>query len=85
MIGTVSKYDRIAGIGWIVPKDPTLPDFFVIPKFIAADKHHRFLAAGQRVEFDPFDIEGKPQAHNVRVISQTIAVQCSASITRDRR
>jgi len=77
MLGTVIKYDRVAAYGFIVADDPTLPDFFVIPKFIQADRHHRFLAPGFRVEFDPIDIETKPQAHNVRVISRTIAIQRS--------
>jgi cold shock CspA family protein len=78
MFGTVIKYDRAAAYGFIVSDDPTLPDFFVIPKFIQADRHHRFLVPGFRVEFDPVDIEAKPQAHNVRVISRMIAIQRSA-------
>jgi|HubBroStandDraft_1064217.scaffolds.fasta_scaffold291667_2 cold shock CspA family protein len=79
MLGTVAKYDRIAAYGWIVADDSSLPDFFVIPKFMDADRHHRFLMAGWRVDFDPFDIDGKPQAHNVRVISRTIVRQVSDS------
>ncbi len=75
MLGTVTRYDRLTAIGWILPDDETLPDFFVIPKFMDEDKHHRFLMAGWRVEFTPFDIEGKPQAHDVRIISKTIARQ----------
>ena len=78
MLGTVAKYDRIGAFGFIVADLPGLPDFFVIPKFIEADRHHRFLVPGYRVEFDPFDIEGKPQAHNVRVVSRTVAIQRSA-------
>jgi cold shock CspA family protein len=77
MFGTVIKYDRITAIGWILPDDETLPDFFVIPKFMIADRHHRFLLPGWRVEFDPIDADGKPQAHNVRVIQRTIARQTS--------
>jgi cold shock CspA family protein len=80
MLGTVSRYERLAAYGFIVADDPTLPDFFVIPKYMDADRHHRFLVAGWRVEFDPYDIDGKPQAHNVRVVSRTIAVQRSAAL-----
>jgi cold shock CspA family protein len=75
LTGTVLRYDRVAAYGWIVADDETLPDFFVIPKFMDADKHHRFLVPGWRVDFEPFDIDGKPQAHNVRVISRRIARQ----------
>jgi cold shock CspA family protein len=81
MLGTCIKYDRIAAYGFIVADEPCLPDFFVIPKFIDADKHHRFLFPGWRVEFDPVDIDGKPQAHNVRIISRPIARQVSAPVT----
>jgi hypothetical protein len=45
-----------------------------------ADRHHRFLMAGWRVEFDPFDIDGKPQAHNVRILSRTIARQVGGAL-----
>ena len=75
MLGTVIKYDRFACVGWIVADDESLPDFFVIPKFMDADRHHRFLMAGWRVEFTPFDIDGKPQAHNVKILSRTITRQ----------
>jgi cold shock CspA family protein len=78
MLGTVIKYDRITAVGWILSDDPTLPDFFVIPKFMLEDKRHRFLMAGWRVEFDAIDIDGNPQAHNVRIISRPIAIQRSA-------
>src|SRR5579862_2337866 len=80
MLGKVIKYDRIAGYGFIVSdQQDDLPDFFVLPKFIEADRHHRFLVPGWRVEFEPFDIDGKPQAHHVRVISKTIAIQRGAA------
>jgi cold shock CspA family protein len=76
MTGVVIKYDRLAAYGFILPDDPTLPDFFVCPKFIDADKPRRFLVVGQRVEFTPVDTEtAKPQAHNVRVLPMTIARQ----------
>lgn len=78
MFGTVSVFNRIKRFGFVVPDDPNLPDFFVIPKFIVGEKHRLFLVPGWRVEFDPIDVEGKPQAHNVRVISRTIALQRSA-------
>jgi cold shock CspA family protein len=78
MFGTVTAFDRIRGYGFVVPDDLNLPDFFVIPKFIVGDKHHRFLMPGWRVEFDPLDVDGKPQAHNVKIISKTIAIQRSA-------
>jgi len=77
MFGTVIKYDRVSAYGFIVSDDPTLPDFFVCPKFIDRDRHHRFLVPGQRVEFDPVDLDTKPQAHNVRVVPVTIAWQVS--------
>ena len=78
MFATVSKYNRAVGFGFIVPDDDSLLDFFVCPKFINNDKHHRFLVVGQLVEFDPIDIEGKPQAHNVRIVYPfTIARQVS--------
>lgn len=85
LTGTVSRYDRIAGYGFIISDQPDLPDFFVLPKFIEADRHHRFLVPGWRVEFEPFDIDGKPQAHNVRVISRTIAIQRGAAPSGETR
>jgi cold shock CspA family protein len=82
MLGTVIKYDRISGYGFIVSDDPTLPDFFVCPRFIDADRHHRFLVPSQRVEFDPVDVATKPKALNVRVIPTTIARQTSGEAVR---
>jgi cold shock CspA family protein len=84
MFGTVIKYDRITAVGWILSDDPTLPDFFVIPKFMLEDKRHRFLMAGWRVEFTPVDPDGNPQAHDVRIISRPIAIQRSAPTTGGR-
>ena len=78
MFGIVTKYDRVSAYGFILPDDPAQPDFFVCPKLIIADKHHRFLVPGQRVEFDPVEVDGKTQAHNVRVIPVIIARQTSA-------
>jgi cold shock CspA family protein len=78
MLGTVTKYNRVRGYGFILPDDETLPDFFVLPKFIVEPKCRRFLMAGWRVEFDPVDIDDNPQAHNVRIVARTIAIQRSA-------
>jgi cold shock CspA family protein len=69
MFGTVSKYDRVKGYGFILPDDQSLPDFFTCAKLVDANRHHRFLIPGQRVEFDPVDLETRPAAHNVRVVS----------------
>jgi cold shock CspA family protein len=82
MFGTVIKYDRLKTFGFILPDDPSLPDFFVCPKFITANKSRRFLMPGWRVEFTPVDIDGKPQAHDVRVLSTTIAVQLSEPMSK---
>jgi cold shock CspA family protein len=78
MTGVVANYDRKVGWGFIIPDDPELPDFFVHYTFIQADKFQRFLRVGQKVEFDPFDERGKPQARNVRKLSTQIAIQSSA-------
>ena len=84
MLGTISKYDRVKGYGFILPDDETLPDFFVCAKFIDLSRHLRFLVAGQRVEFDAIDPDGRSQAHNVRVLPTTIAVQHSAEFGGNR-
>lgn len=81
MFGTVSKYDRIRGVGFIVPDDLTLPDLLAIPKFIDANRYMRFLIACQRVEFEPADMDTKPIAHNIRVIPTVIAAQRSGPPT----
>jgi cold shock CspA family protein len=75
--GVVLKYDRIAGYGFVASTDnPDLPDFFVHLSFIEAPtKGQRFLRVGQGVEFEPFDIEGRPQALHVKKFPTTIAVQ----------
>lgn len=82
MFGTVAKYDRMKGYGFILPDDASLPDFFVCPKLIDANRHFRFLIPGQRVEFDPVDVSTKPAAHNVRVLPTTIARQTSDTAVR---
>jgi cold shock CspA family protein len=78
MIGVVASYDRRVGWGFIIPDDGDLPDFFVHYSFIQADKFQRFLRVGQKVEFDPTDVDGKPQARNVRKLPTLIAHQTSA-------
>jgi len=81
MLGTVTRYDRLAAYGFIVPDNPTLPDFFTCPKFIQATKPHRFLVPGQRVEFDPVNVDtDRPQAHNVRVTPTAISIQRSTPV-----
>jgi len=77
MQGTVLQYSRQTGWGFIRPDDPDLPDFFVCYRFIqAASKFERYVKSGQRVEFTPVDIDTKPQAHDVRVLTPiTIVVQ----------
>jgi len=86
MLGTVVHYNRLASYGFITPDDPTLPDHFVCATFINADKPRRFLIVGQRVEFDPVATDtAKPQAHNVRVIPTTIAIQRSAPVAGGSR
>jgi cold shock CspA family protein len=77
MEGTVLKYNRQTGWGFIRPDSPDSPDFFVCYKFVeAASKFERYLKPGQRVQFDAVDPDTKPQAHHVRLISPiTIARQ----------
>lgn len=77
MLGTTIKYDRVKGYGFILPDDETMPDFFVLPRFIVEHRSRRFLMAGWRVEFDPVEVDGNPQAHNVRIITRPIAIQRS--------
>ena len=73
MQGTVTKYDRARSYGFILPDDENLPDYFVVPKFIA--DRMKFLMPGWRVEFTPVETEGHFQAHDVRVLSRVIAIQ----------
>ena len=68
MFGTVSRFTRQFGFGFVVPDDPNEPCYFVHHSFIQANPAKRFLVAGQRVEFDPVEVDGKPQAYNVRKI-----------------
>jgi cold shock CspA family protein len=77
MLGTVTKYDRIRGFGFIVPDDPTLPDFFVCPRLMDCGKHQRFLMVGQRVEFEPANVDTQPEARHIRKFPMTIARQTS--------
>jgi cold shock CspA family protein len=79
MEGTVLQFNRQTGWGFIRPDSPDQPDFFVCYKFINAEtKFERFLKAGQRVSFDPTDIDTKPQARNVSKLPTVIAIQRSA-------
>jgi cold shock CspA family protein len=76
MFGTVSVYNRPKGFGFILADDNSLPDFFCCAKFInVANKHLKYLVPGQRVAFDPVDIETKPAAHNVRIIGPQIVAK----------
>jgi cold shock CspA family protein len=80
MLGTCIRYDRVRAFGFIAPDNEDLPDFFVCPKLIVSEKNHRrYLLPGFRVEFEPFDVEGRPQARNVRIIARTVVVQRSAA------
>jgi cold shock CspA family protein len=81
MQGTVVRYDRTKGFGFITPADPSLPDFFVhVSDVVAANKHLRFLVVGQPVEFDPTAIDTKPKATNVRRLPMTVARQVSEAV-----
>jgi cold shock protein len=68
LVGIVRTYSRKHGYGFIIPATPesTDPDRFVSHAFINAEKGSQFLIPGQRVEFDPHDDNGRPQARNVR-------------------
>ena len=77
MQGTVTKYDRAKSYGFILPDDENLPDYFVVPKFIA--DRMKFLMPGWRVEFTPVEVDGKFQAHDIHVVSRVIAVQRAAA------
>jgi cold shock CspA family protein len=72
MQGTVLRYERAQGYGFILADDESLPDLFVHFSFIQANAAKRFLRAGQRVEFDyAEDDKGRPQARNVRVVTDS--------------
>jgi cold shock CspA family protein len=75
MLGTVTRYNRVEAWGFILPDDETLPDYFVIPKFIISKPP--FLMPGWRVEFTPVEEDGNYRAHDVRVIAKTITRQTS--------
>jgi cold shock CspA family protein len=80
MQGTVLRYDRAKGFGFILPDDgANLPDYFVCGKFIDPSRRLRFLIPGQRVEFDPIEDQTGFVAHNVRVLPTTIAIQTSGN------
>jgi cold shock CspA family protein len=75
MIGTVKTYDRIKSFGFILSDNPDDPDYFVCAPFIL-DKA-RFLMPNWRVEFTPVETDKGFAAHDVRVITKTIARQTS--------
>jgi cold shock CspA family protein len=75
MQGTTTRYDRVRGYGFIIPDDLTQPDYFVHSKHILEPKGRRFLMAGWRVEFTPVTAVEGLQAHEVRILSRTIAIQ----------
>jgi len=84
MMDTVINYSRRVGWGFIRPDDPDLPDIFVHWSWIQAEKFQQWLRVGQRVEFDPVDIDIKPQAKNVRKIPTLIARQSSSPLTGEQ-
>ncbi len=65
MIGTVSRFNRMKGWGFILPDDDTLDDFFVHHSELVGRK---FLRVNERVEFTPSVRNDKPYARNVKVI-----------------
>jgi cold shock CspA family protein len=77
--GTVVRYNRQQGWGFIRPDDTDLPELFVCYKFIEGPtKFTCFVKPGQRVEFEAVDVDTQPQAHHVRVVAPiTIAIQTS--------
>jgi cold shock CspA family protein len=84
MMGTVTRYSRQVGWGFIRPDNdpdlPDLPDFFVHHSWIQAEKFQQWLRVGQRVEFDPVDIDNARQAKNVRKLPTLIARQVSDTV-----
>jgi hypothetical protein len=46
---------------------------------------NRFVVAGQKVEFEPVDSNTGPQAHHVRKIAVTIAIQRYALLAGGER
>jgi cold shock CspA family protein len=78
MFGTCTGYNRARGYGFILPDDETLPDYFCHARSIQAKNHYQFLVVGQRVEFTPSEVDGKPQALAVRIVGpQIVANQVS--------
>jgi cold shock CspA family protein len=72
MKGTVSNYTRFHGWGFIVPDDENAPNYFVHYSFIQANSAQKFLKVGQRVEFDPTEVDGNPKAYNVRKLDEPL-------------
>jgi cold shock protein len=68
MLGTVSSWSRFHGYGFVIPDGEDEPTRFVLYAWIQANPAKRFLKLGQRVEFDPHEENGRPQARNVRVV-----------------
>jgi cold shock protein len=77
MTGTIIRYDRTKGYGFILPDDQTQPDCFVRAASILESKGRRWLLAGWRVEYTFIETERGPQAQNVKVIQHTVARQTS--------
>ena len=76
MQGTITKYDRIKSFGFIISDDPDQPDYFVCVPFI--EGKYRWLMPNWRVEFTPVETDKGFEAHDVRILSRTIAIQRSA-------
>jgi CspA family cold shock protein len=70
MFGIVRSWSRLHGYGFIVPDGEDEPDRFVLYCWIQANPSRRFLKVGQRVEFDPYEENGRPQARNVRKLDE---------------
>jgi cold shock protein len=68
MFGIVRSWSRLHGYGFVVPDGEDEPDRFALYAWIQANPAKRFLKIGQRVEFDPYEENGRPQARNIRFI-----------------
>jgi CspA family cold shock protein len=79
MTGTIIRYDRTKGYGFILPDDQTQPDCFVIAKSILEPRGRRWLLAGWRVDYTVIETDRGPQAQDVKVIQHTIARQTSSN------
>jgi CspA family cold shock protein len=69
--GTVTYFNPDRGFGFIAT--PGQPDVFVHYTQIKGSVRNRNLAKGEMVEFDISNTEKGPQAHNVKLLSPTIA------------